>query len=74
MEFGAQNQYEEKKYTSGSKRAKILQSPKTEFGLQNQYDLVTYPSIGNFTKSEKKYTFWGQKGKNKPSEPKNGTS
>jgi hypothetical protein len=33
---------------------------------------VTYPSIGNFTWSNKKYTFGGQKGENKPSEPKNG--
>jgi hypothetical protein len=40
--------------------------PKTEFGAQNQYGRVIYPSIGNFTWSK------GQKGKNKPSEPKNG--
>jgi hypothetical protein len=49
-----------------------LQSPKTEFGLQNQYGRVTYPSIGHFTWSKKKYTFEGQKGKKKSSEPKNG--
>jgi hypothetical protein len=55
------------------KKAKInLQSPKTKFGAQNQYGRVTYPSIGNFTWSKKKYTFWVQKGENKPSEPKNG--
>jgi hypothetical protein len=40
------------------------QSPKTEF--------VIFPSIGNFTCSKKKYYFGGQKGENKPSEPKNG--
>jgi hypothetical protein len=56
------------------KKAKIgLQSPKTEFGAQNQYGRVIHPSIGNFTWSKKKYTFGGQKGKNKVSEPENGT-
>jgi hypothetical protein len=49
------------------------QSPTTEFGAQNQYGRVTYPSIGNFTWSKKKYIFGGQKGENKASEPKNGT-
>jgi hypothetical protein len=49
-----------------------IQSPKTEFGAQNQYDRVTYPSIGSFTWSKKKHTFGGQKGENKPLEPKNG--
>jgi hypothetical protein len=34
---------------------------------------VTYPSIGNFTRSKKNYTFGGQRSENKPSEPKNGT-
>jgi hypothetical protein len=29
-----------------------------------------YPSIENFTSSKKKYTFRGQKGANKPLEPK----
>jgi hypothetical protein len=29
-------------------------------------------AIGNFTWRKKKYTFEGQKGENKPSEPKNG--
>jgi hypothetical protein len=33
---------------------------------------VIYPSIGNFTWSKKNYTFGGQKGENKPSEPKSG--
>jgi hypothetical protein len=33
---------------------------------------VIYPSIGNFIWSRKKYTFGGQKGENKQSEPKNG--
>jgi hypothetical protein len=57
----------------GVKNAKISsQSPKTEFGLQNQYRRVIYPSIVNFILSKKKYTLGGQKGKNKPSEPKNG--
>jgi hypothetical protein len=57
----------------GVKKAKIsFQSPKTEFGAQNQYGRVTYPSIGNFTWSMKKYTFGVQKGENKASEPKNG--
>jgi hypothetical protein len=56
----------------GVKKAIIrLQSPKTEFGAQHQYGRVTYPSIRNFTWSKKKYTFGGQKSKNKPSEPKN---
>jgi hypothetical protein len=51
----------------GVKKAKIgSQSPKTEFGAQNQYVRVIYPSIGNFTRSMKKYTFGGQKGKNRP--------
>jgi hypothetical protein len=55
-----------------NKTAKIsLQSPKTEFGLQNQYDRMTYPSIGNFTWSKKKYTFGGQKDNKRPLEPKN---
>jgi hypothetical protein len=54
-------------------KAKIgLQSPKTEFGAQNQYGHVICPSIGNFTWSKKKYTFGGQKGENRPPEPKNG--
>jgi hypothetical protein len=58
----------------GVKKAKIsLQSPKTEFGSQNQYDRVTCPSIGNFSWRKKEYTFGGQKGENKASEPKNGT-
>jgi hypothetical protein len=58
----------------GVKKAKIsLQIPKTEFRAQNQYGRVTYPSIGNFTWSEKKYTFGGQKGENKHLEPKNRT-
>jgi hypothetical protein len=53
-------------------KAKIgPQSPKTKFGAQNQYGRVTYPSIGNYTWSKKKYTFGGQKRKNKPSEPNN---
>jgi hypothetical protein len=57
----------------GVKKAILsLQSPKTEFGAQNQYGRVTYPSIGNFTWSKKIYTFRGQKGENKLSEPKNG--
>jgi hypothetical protein len=57
----------------GVKTAKIgLQSPKTEFGALNQYGRVIYPSIGNFTWSKKIYTFGGQKGENRPSEPKNG--
>jgi hypothetical protein len=50
----------------------VKMSPKTEFGLQNQYYRVTYPSIENFVWSKNKYTFRGQKGENKPSEPKNG--
>jgi hypothetical protein len=55
----------------GVKKAEIsLQSPKTEFGAQKLYGRMT--SIGNFTGSKKKYTFGGQKGENKPSEPKNG--
>jgi hypothetical protein len=37
-----------------------------------QYVRVIYPSIENFTWSKKKYTFGGQKGENKPLEPKNG--
>jgi hypothetical protein len=49
-----------------------LQSPKTELGAQNQYGRVIYPSIGNSTWSMKKYTFGGQKGKNRPPKPKNG--
>jgi hypothetical protein len=57
----------------GVKNAKMsLQSPKTEFGAQNQYGRVIYPSIGNFTWSKKKYTFGGQKGENRLTEPKNG--
>jgi hypothetical protein len=59
----------------GVKKAKIsLWSPKPEFGAQNQYGRVRviYPSIENFTGSKKKYTFGGQKGENKHSEPKNG--
>jgi hypothetical protein len=45
--------------------AKIsLKSPTTVFGAQNQFGRVTYPSIGNFTWSKKKYTFRGQKSKN----------
>jgi hypothetical protein len=39
---------------------------KMEFGIQNQYDRETYPSIGSFTWSTKKYTFGVQKGENKP--------
>jgi hypothetical protein len=35
---------------------------------------VIYPSIGNFTWNKKIYTFEGQKGVNKPSDPKNGIS
>jgi hypothetical protein len=58
----------------GVKKVKISpQSPKTEFWAQNQYGRVIYPSIGNFTWSKKKYTFGGQKGKNKVSVPENGT-
>jgi hypothetical protein len=33
---------------------------------------VIYPSIENFTWSKKKYTFGGQRGENRPPEPKNG--
>jgi hypothetical protein len=56
--------------TFRSKRQKAsLQGPKTEFGAQNQYDRVTYPSFRNFIRSKKNYTFKGQKGENKPSEP-----
>jgi hypothetical protein len=56
------------------KKVKITgQSPTREFGAQNQNGRVTYPSIGNFTWSKKKYIFGGQKGENKASEPKNGT-
>jgi hypothetical protein len=47
-----------------------LQSPKTEFGAQNQDGRVIYPSF--FTWSIKKYTFGGQKGKNRLPKPKNG--
>jgi hypothetical protein len=47
-------------------------SPKTEFRLQNQYGRAIYPAIGNFAWNKKKYTVEGQKGENKPSEPKNG--
>jgi hypothetical protein len=54
------------------KAAKSLKSPKTEFGAQNQYGRVTYPSIGSFTWSKKKYTFEIQKGENKTSELKHG--
>jgi hypothetical protein len=32
---------------------------------------VIYPSKGNFTWNKKKYSFGGQKGENKPSEPRN---
>jgi hypothetical protein len=65
---------QEKIHFWGVKKAKIgPQSPKTEFGAQNQYGRVIYPSIGNFTWCNKKYTFGGQKGKNKVSEPENGT-
>jgi hypothetical protein len=57
----------------GVSKAKIgFQSRKMEFGAQNQYGRVIFPSIGNFTWSMKKYTFWGQKGKNRPPETKNG--
>jgi hypothetical protein len=42
-----------------------------EFGAQTQYGRVTYPPFGNFIRSNKNYTFRGQKGKKKPSEPKN---
>jgi hypothetical protein len=31
---------------------------------------VIYPSIENFTRSKKKYTFGGQKGENRPPSPK----
>jgi hypothetical protein len=48
------------------------QNPKTEFGLQNQNGRVICPSIGNIIRSKKKYTFRGEKCKNRPSEPKNG--
>jgi hypothetical protein len=42
----------------GVKKVKLgSQSRKTEFGFQNKYGRVIYPSIGNFTWSEKKYTF-----------------
>jgi hypothetical protein len=73
MEFETQKQYEARKnILLGVEKLKIsLQSPKTEFRLQNKYGRVTYPSIGNFTISKKRYTLRGQKGKNKPSEPKN---
>jgi hypothetical protein len=58
----------------GVKKAIIgLQSPKTAFEAQNHYGRMIYPSIGNFTWSKKKYTFEGPKGKNKVSEPENGT-
>jgi hypothetical protein len=33
---------------------------------------VTYPKIGNFVEMKQKYIVRGQKGENKPSEPKNG--
>jgi hypothetical protein len=57
----------------GVKKVKIsLQSPKKEFGLQNHYGHVVHPSIGNFVRLKKKYTFGGQKGEKKPSEPING--
>jgi hypothetical protein len=57
----------------GVRKAKIgFQSPKTEFGAQNQYGRVIYPSIGNFAWNIKKYTFGGQKGKNRPPKPKHG--
>jgi hypothetical protein len=63
---------QEKIYFWGVKKAQIgPQSPKTEFGAQNQYRRVLYPSIGKFTWSKKKYAFGGQKGENKPTEPKN---
>jgi hypothetical protein len=48
------------------------QNPKTEIGFQNQYGCVIYTLIGNFIWSMKKCTFGGQKGENRPSEPKNG--
>jgi hypothetical protein len=64
---------QEKTYYWGSKRRKkAIRAQKRESGAQNQYDRVIYPSIGNFTCSKKKYSFGGQKGENKPSEPKNG--
>jgi hypothetical protein len=63
---------QERIYFSGSKTKICPQSPKTEFGLQNKYGRVIDPSIGNFIWSKKKYTLEGQKGKNEPSEPKNG--
>jgi hypothetical protein len=37
---------------------------------ENQYGSVIYPSIGNLTWNMKKYTLWGQKGKNSPQSPK----
>jgi hypothetical protein len=52
----------------GVKKAK---EPKNGIWGQNQYGRVI--PIGNFTWKKKKYTFRGQKGENKASEPKNGT-
>jgi hypothetical protein len=54
----------------GVKKTKIgPQSPKTEFGAPDQFGRVIYPSIRNFTRSKKKYTFRGQKCGNIPLEP-----
>jgi hypothetical protein len=52
--------------TSNSKQVGILKN------AQNQYGRVIYPPIGIFPWNMKKYTFGGQKGKNRPPEPKNG--
>jgi hypothetical protein len=47
----------------GVEKAKINpRSPQTEFGTQNRYGRVIHPSIGNFIRSKKKYTFGSQKG------------
>jgi hypothetical protein len=46
------------------------QSPKTEFRAQHQYGRVIHPSIKNFIWSQRKYTFGGQKGENRPQSPK----
>jgi hypothetical protein len=40
-------------------------------GVQNKIGYATHLSIGNFVKIKKIYTFRGQIGENKPSEPKN---
>jgi hypothetical protein len=65
---------QEKNILLGVKKAKLSpQSPKTEFGVQNQYGRVISIDREFYTWSKKKYTFGGQKGKNKVSEPENGT-